>query len=158
MQCIGKRENSLFLFPMHCIKKRESEDMAVSPKSYSGYDSNNQRVSSATARNATDYINPQDVAKAIEKVKTVATEEIERVTTALGKLTEDANDAIIVQGTKKTATFEEVVSGIKTIPNQIVDSIDELKTMAEQAHDELQNQFNEAAKNACICNGAVTVR
>ena len=132
--------------------------MAESPKSYSGYDSNGQKVSGATARNATDHINPQDVAKAIEKINTVATEEINRITTAIAKLTDDTNEAIIVQGTKMTATFEDVNSGIKEIPKQIVSSIEELKTMAEKAHDDLQRQFNEAARNACYGNGVVDVR
>lgn len=131
--------------------------MAVSPKSYHGYDAEEKCVSSATAHNATSYIDPAAVAAAVDKVKSVATEEMESITTALGKLTEDANDAVIVQGTKMTATFEEVISGIKTIPGQIGDSLADLKTLAQQAHDDLQNQFNEAAKNACWCNGAVRV-
>lgn len=131
--------------------------MAVSPKTYHGYDSEGKCVSRATANNATDYIDPQQVAQAVDKVKTVAAEEVESITTALGKLTEDATDAIIVQGTKMTATFEEVITGVKTIPDQIGESISDLKTLAQQAHDDLQNQFNEAAKNACWCNGAVSV-
>lgn len=132
--------------------------MAVSPKTYNGYDSNNQHVVTVTARNATDYINPQEVATAIEKVKTVATEEIGIISNSLGKLTEDANDAIIVQGTKMTGTFEEIITGIKTIPDQIAESLAELKTIAQQQHDELQNQFNETAKAACYQKGAVTIR
>ena len=131
--------------------------MAVSPKSYHGYDSEGKCVSSATASDATGYIDPAAVAAAVDKVKSVAAEEIESITTALGKLTEDANDAIIVQGTNMGATIEDVISGIKTIPGQIGDSISELKTLAQQAHDDLQNQFNEAAYNACLCNGAVSV-
>ena len=97
-------------------------------KTYKGYDSNNQHVITVTARNATDYINPQEVEAAIEKIKTVATEEIEIITNSLGKLTEDANDAIIVQGTKMTGTFEEIITGIKTIPDQIAEALAELKT------------------------------
>lgn len=131
--------------------------MAVSPKTYRGYDANGQQVSSATARNATDFINPQEVAAAIEKIKTVATEEVGQITTALAKLTEDATDAVIVQGTKMTGTFEDVNSGIKTIPDQIAEAIAELKTLAEQAHDRLQTEFNESAKAACRRNGAVSV-
>ncbi len=131
--------------------------MAVSPKSYSGYDNEGKCVSSATAYNATDYIDPAAVAAAVDKVQTVATDEMKNITTALGKLTEDANDAIIVQGTRMTSTFEEVITGINTIPGQIGDSLADLKTLAQQAHDDLQNQFNEAARNACWCNGAVSV-
>ena len=131
--------------------------MAVSPRSYHGYDNEGKCVSSATANDATDYINPAEIAKAVDNVKNVATEEMENIATAMGKLTEDANDAVIVQGTKMTSTFEEVITGIKSIPGQIGDSLSELKTLAQQEHDELQNEFNEAAKNACWRNGAVTV-
>ena len=132
--------------------------MAASPKTYKGYDSNNQHVITVTARNATDYINPQEVEAAIEKIKTVATEEIEIITNSLGKLTEDANDAIIVQGTKMTGTFEEITAGIKTIPDQIAEALAELKELAKKQHEELQEQFNETAKAACYQKGAVTVR
>lgn len=131
--------------------------MAVSPKSYRGYDAEGKCVSSATAQSAKTYIDPAAVAAAVDKVRTVATDEMDNITSALGKLTEDANDAVIVQGTKMTATFEEVITGIKTIPGQIGDSLEELKTIAQQAHDELQNQLNENARNACYTNGAVTV-
>lgn len=131
--------------------------MAVSPKSYRGYDAEGKCVSSATAQSAKTYIDPAAVAAAVDKVKTVASDEMDNITSALGKLTEDANDAVIVQGTKMTATFEEVITGIKTIPGQIGDSLEELKTIAQQAHDELQNQLNENARNACYTNGAVTV-
>ena len=131
--------------------------MAVSPKSYRGYDAEGKCVSSATAQSAKTYIDPAAVAAAVDKVRSVATEEMDNITTALGKLTEDASDAVIVQGTKMTATFEEVITGIKTIPGQIGDSLEELKTIAQQAHDDLQNQFNEAARNACWTNGAVRV-
>ncbi len=131
--------------------------MAVSPKSYRGYDAEGNCVSSATAQSAKTYIDPAAVAAAVDKVRTVATEEMDNITSSLGKLTEDANDAVIVQGTKMTATFEEVITGIKTIPGQIGDSLEELKTIAQQSHDELQNQLNENAKNACYTNGAVTV-
>ena len=131
--------------------------MAVSPKSYRGYDAEGKCVSSATAVDATTYIDPAAVAAAVDKVRSVATDEMDNITTALGKLTEDASDAVIVQGTKMTATFEEVITGIKTIPGQIGDSLEELKTIAQQAHDDLQNQFNENARNACWTNGSVSV-
>ena len=131
--------------------------MAVSPKSYRGYDAEGKCVSSATAQSAKTYIDPAAVAAAVDKVRSVATEEMDNITTASGKLTEDASDAVIVQGTKMTATFEEVITGIKTIPGQIGDSLEELKTIAQQAHDDLQNQLNENARNACYTNGAVTV-
>ena len=131
--------------------------MAVSPKSYRGYDAEGKCVSSATAQSAKTYIDPAAVAAAVDKVRSVATEEMDNITTALGKLTEDDSDAVIVQGTKMTATFEEVITGIKTIPGQIGDSLEELKTIAQQAHDDLQNQLNENARNACYTNGAVTV-
>ena len=56
-----------------------------------------------------------------------------------------------------TSTFEDVITGINTIPGQIGDSLAELKTLAQQEHDNLQTQFNDAARSACYCNGAVTV-
>lgn len=156
MQCIGKRESSFFLFPMHCIK-RESENMAVSPMSYRGYDSEGKCVSSATAEDATNYIDPAAVAAAVDKVESVAEEEIELVASDLKKLMDDSEDSIIVQGTKMTATFEDVISGIKTIPGQIGGSLADLKTLAQQARDQKQNELNQKAYNSCWCNGAVSV-
>lgn len=131
--------------------------MAVSPMTYHGYDKDGKCVSSATASNATDYIDPAEIAKAVDNVQNVAADETDNIANAMSQLTDDANDAIIVQGTKMTATFEEVITGIKTIPGQIGDSLSEIKSIAQQKHDELQNEFNDAARNACYCNGAVSV-
>ena len=131
--------------------------MAVSPKTYHGYDSKGNCVSSATANDANNYIDPAAVATAVDKVSTVATEEMTVITTNLSKIKDDSTDSIIVQGTRMTSTFEEVISGINTIPGQIGDSLAELKTLAQKAHDELQNTFNDKARNACYCNGAVSV-
>ena len=131
--------------------------MAVSPMSYHGYDSEGKCVSSATAEDATNYIDPAAVAAAVDKVESVAEEEIELVASDLKKLMDDSEDSIIVQGTKMTATFEEVISGIKTIPGQIGGSLADLKTLAQQARDKKQNELNQKAYNSCWCNGAVSV-
>ena len=109
--------------------------MAVSPMTYRGYDANGNCVSYATASDATSYIDPAAVAAAVDKVQSVATEEIESITNALGKLTEATEDSIIVQGTKMTGTLEDVITGIKTIPGQVGDSLADLKTLAQAAHD-----------------------
>lgn len=132
--------------------------MAVSPMSYHGYDANGNCVSSATANDATNYIDPAEIARAVDKIEDVATEEFGLIATALNDLTSDANDAIIVQGTKMTSTFDEVITGIRDIPGQIGGAIADIKTLAQQKRDELQNQFNDAARSACYCNGAVDVR
>lgn len=131
--------------------------MAVSPQTYHGYDSEGNCVSSATASSALDYIDPVAISNAVDKVSTVATDEMKQITTQLSKIKDDSNDAVIVQGTRMTSTFEDVITGINTIPGQIGDSLAELKTLAQQEHDNLQTQFNESARKACYCNGAVTV-
>ena len=126
------------------------------PKTYIGYDSQGNRVGSCTAVDANEYINPSEVQAAIDNVEIVATEQMGLIVSALNSITDDASEAVIVQGTKMTSTIEEVVEALGKIPESITDSISSLYTEAVSVHDQLQTTANDNAYNSMRNTAGVT--
>ena len=120
----------------------------VGPKTYYGYDSNNECVAQCTAPDATTLINPEEVKKAVEDIITAFTESLEEVTNQLRGLTKDTDEALIVKGTKMTETVEQTADAISQIPAQVESSIGELYDNAVEAHRILQEKANEQAREA----------
>ena len=118
------------------------------PKTYVGYDSQGNRVVSCTAANANEYINPAEVQAAIDNVSSVATEQMGLISSALSNLTSDANEAVIVQGTKMTGVIEELCGAIEGVPSSIYDKISGYYDEAMKIHDELQRKANGEAEQA----------
>lgn len=119
----------------------------LAPKTYTGYDQEGNVVCRCTAIDANEYLNPNDVKNAIDNIESVATEGINNICKALNNVAPDADEAVIVQGTKVTGTIEEVCSAIKSLPSSITDNISSMYTEAIAAHDNLQTQANDGAYN-----------
>jgi hypothetical protein len=66
---------------------------------------------------------------------------------ALNNIAPDADEAIIVQGTKMTETIEEICTALKEIPASIVNSVSEISLQAQTVHDQLQDSENTYAHN-----------
>ncbi len=130
----------------------------VSPKTYRGYNSENKCISQCTAVDANTLINPAEVKKAIENVKTVFAEQMDNVAKALTNVTEDASEAVIVQGTDMTKTIEDTALVLKNLSTEVTSGIDTLYDYAVQAHDKLQESKNNEAYNACIVNGVTYIQ
>ncbi len=131
----------------------------VAPKSYTGYDQEGNVVVRCQAVDANQYLNPAEVKAAIDNVESVAEDSINRISNALVNVAPDANEAVIIQGTKIQGTIDDVCEAIKTLPGTIVDSISSLYTESISAHDKLQNQANDSAYNQTrATQGVVSVR
>ena len=128
----------------------------LAPKTYVGYDNTGNRVGSCTAVDATTYIDPAEVQAAINNVESVASEQMGLINTALNATTADADEAVIVQGTKMTASIEEVCSALTSIPGSIKDSISSMYDAAVSAHDQIQEQANQDAYNTIKNTTGVT--
>lgn len=128
----------------------------VSPRTYRGYDEEGKLVCSCTAVNANEYINPAEVQAAMTKVEDVVTDQMNNVCKALDNVTPDAEEAIIVQGTKMTEAIEETCSALKSLPGTFADSISSMYTEAISAHDRLQNQANDEARQAVRSTSGVS--
>ena len=128
----------------------------LAPKTYVGYDNTGNRVGSCTAVDATTYIDPAEVQAAINNVESVASEQMGLINTALNATTADADEAVIVQGTKMTSSIEEVFSALTSIPGSIKDSISSMYDAAVSAHDQIQEQANQDAYNTIKNTTGVT--
>ena len=156
MQCIGRRERN-FSLSYALQKKRESERMET-PRTYRGYDSEGTCVVKCTAQDANQWINPEEVQRAIENVEQVFTEQMREVGTALQNIIYDAEESVIVQGTNMGETIEETARAINTLPSQAMEGISTLYEYSMQAHDNLHKQENiYAYKKAVSANGVVRV-
>lgn len=128
-----------------------------SPKTYHGYDKDGQCITSKTAEDANNYINPEEVKQAITNLENVLKEQFKGITDALRGIEQDANEAVIVQGTKMGGTIDETCTAIEGIPDQIMSGISGLYDASVTAHDQIQMTLNENAKSACWGNNVVSV-
>lgn len=132
--------------------------MLESPRTYRGYNSNNEVVITKQAANANNEINPTEVKQAIENVKAVFDEQMNGVARALRNISQDADEAIVVEGTKMNDTIEETANLLTQIGPQITQGIDALYGLSVEAHNKIQQNFNNQAYNACRVNGVVDIR
>ena len=130
----------------------------VSPVTYRGYDKDGTCITQHTGVDANTQINPAEVKAAIDNVKAVFDEQMQAVATSLTKISEDAEEAIIVQGTNMGQTIEDTANVLKELGGQVTAGIDTLYDYAVQAHDKLQENNNNRAYNECRVNGVVSIQ
>ncbi|MBR2785806.1 MAG: hypothetical protein IKD74_07495 [Clostridia bacterium] len=132
--------------------------MLESPRTYRGYNSNNEVVITKQAANANGDLNPAEVKQAIENVKAVFEEQMNGVARALRNISQDADEAIVVEGTKMNDTIEDTAQVLTQIGPQITQGIDTLYELSVDAHNKIQQNYNNMAYNACRVNGVVDIR
>lgn len=129
----------------------------ISPRTYYGYNSENECIHSVTAENANNYIDPAEVQAAIDKFKTTVSDELGKVSKALSNITQEASEAVIVQGTKMDKVIEETATALGTIGESMGSSVESIYSEAVKAHDTIQEQLNANAK-AAAGSGAAYVK
>ena len=102
-------------------------------------------------------INPAEVQAAIDNVKSVFEEQLNNVASSLRDISQDADEAIIVQGTSMEGTIEDTATLLTQVSGQVTQGIDALYDYAVQAHDQLQIIENNKAYNNCIVADVVSV-
>lgn len=128
-----------------------------SPKTYRGYDEDGNCKIQRTGVDANTQINPADVKAAIENVKAVFAEQMRLIATSLTNISEDADEAVVVQGTSMQGTIEDTATLLTQLTDQVTQGIDQLYDYAVTAHDQLQRNNNIDAYNSCIINGVVRI-
>ena len=114
----------------------------VEPGTYSGYDANGN-AATVTAQDANGDINPSEVESAVNNLQSTLESQFKELSSALRGVEQDANDAVVVQGSKIGGAIEETCSVLESVPNSIMGRIGNLKSEAEAAHDRLQNKYND---------------
>lgn len=130
----------------------------VQVKTFKGYNQQGEVLSTVTAENANNYINPDEVKAAIDNVETVAKNGFENVKKALRNVEPDASEAIVVQGTKMTETIEETGNSLDSFPGLFKESISVLHTESIKVHDQIQTEFNNQARESAKVADVVNVR
>ena len=130
----------------------------VSPVTYRGYDQDGTCIIQRTGVDANTQINPADVKAAIENVKAVFAEQMQNVAKSLTNISEDAEEAVIVQGTNMSKTIEDTATILSQLAEQVTTGIESLYEYAVQAHDSLQENNNATAYNECRVSGVVSIR
>lgn len=116
-----------------------------SPKTYYGFDETGGCVSTAPAKDANNDINPSEVQAAINNLKNVFSEQLTDVARELRAISQDADEAIIVQGTSMAQSIEDAATLLTQLPTQVTAGIDDLYGYAVEAHDHLQTGYNNKA-------------
>lgn len=119
----------------------------VGQATYYGYDKDGNNLVHGTADNANNYINPDDVAKAIENLANVIIEQMSTIARELAKVGEDSRSAIVVQGTSMGGTIDELNEIIVALPDQLLNGIDALYQNAVIARNSCQEQLNRQMYN-----------
>ncbi len=127
-------------------------------KTYYGYDATGKNVSSSTAEDANNYINPSEVQAAITNVKNAFEDQFKSIADALRDVSTDASEAVIVEGTNMKGTIEDTATLLTQVSGQVTQGIDSLFDLAVDAHDKIQKELNERAYKNCWTNGATSVR
>lgn len=130
----------------------------VSPVTYRGFDQEGNCIVQKTGLDANTQINPSEVKAAIENVKNVFAEQMQLIAKSLTNISEDAEDAIIVQGTNMSGTIEDTSTILGQLGTQVTQGIETLYDYAVQAHDTLQETNNARAYNECRVNGVVSIQ
>ena len=119
-----------------------------SPKSYNGYDKDNNLIATTTAQDANSYLNPDEVKAAIANIKTVCTSKMNEVGSKLDAVVPVAEKALRVQGQTMGPRITKTASEIKNAGKSMVSSIDDLYSQSVQIHDKMQRDFNDSARSA----------
>lgn len=130
----------------------------VSPVTYRGFNQEGTCIVQRTGTDANTQINPEQVKAAIENVKTVFAEQMQLVAKSLTNISEDADEAVIVQGTNMTENIEQTASILTELSSTLTQGIDGLYDLAVTAHDQLQTNNNNIAYNECRVNGVVSIQ
>lgn len=123
-------------------------DKMESPKSYSGYDKDNNLIATCTAEDANSYINPEEVKAAIENIKTVCTNKMNEVSSKLQEVVPVAEEALKIQGQTMGPRITKTASEIKSAGSSMTSSIDDLYTASVTVHDKFQRDFNDQARQS----------
>lgn len=129
------------------------------PHTYTGYgnqyDSSgnvtatNVVITSQTAQDANSYVNPSEVTKAVDDLKSTLKTSIDDIQGKLRNVSVDANGNMLKV---EDATMEPIINAAADSLDQIMPSLtstlDDIITFANTEHDKKQKEFNDAAESA----------
>ena len=125
------------------------------PKTYVGYDKDENVIASQTGEDANNFINPDEIQAAIQEVKQVTEEECKSIVSNLQKLIPDVKSAISVKGKTMAQSVEQIGTVTESVPAAKEGAIGNLYNEAVQKHDQKQIENNEAARSSVASHSGV---
>lgn len=98
-----------------------------------------------TAQDANNDINPQNVSDACKNVQEVAEQSFKKIGSRIIDV-ECGKDALSAEDASMEPVLEENGNAIKGLASQMSEALEQVVTQATEAHDKLQEQYNEEAQ------------
>ena len=133
---------------------KEGKSMAVAIETWAGYDEEGKEIKRYRAADANADINPEEIAAAIEKVKTACDEQMAGMSDKLTGLTDNALQAMKVEGMTLQDFITSISSVIDSFGSEIANILEPLVQQAEVEHDRLQTQYNSEAESSAASGSA----
>lgn len=118
-----------------------------SPQTYKGYNAKNECIATYTGQDAKNFINPDEVKTAIEKIKDVMEDQLAKITKELREEASNAETALVVKGTHMGDPINDTADTIDQLPDALYKSLQDVYVQAETAHDKIQDAANDDAKD-----------
>lgn len=118
------------------------------PKTYNGFDKDNNCIVTVTAYDANEIVNPDEVKSAIEGVTQAAADASNSINSALSGYAPDTKEALIVQGTSMTGVIEELISSVGQLSSLVEGTIASIYDEAVKIHDDYQREANQKAEES----------
>lgn len=128
--------------------------MSVAIETWAGYDEEGKEIKRYRAADANADINPEDISKAIENVKKACDDQMKGMTNKLEGLTDNALQALKVEGMTLSDFITEIKDVIDTFGTKIAGILEPLVQQAEEEHDRLQTQYNSEAESSAASGSA----
>lgn len=126
------------------------------PKTYTGYDKDNNVIAKKTAEDADNYINMSDVDAKIKDISDAMADGIKSISTQLSKYSADSDEALLVEGANMKKPIEDLIEGMGTLPSTVEGDLSDIKAEIAKAHDKKQEELNNEAYNAVKNTSGVT--
>ncbi len=128
--------------------------MSVAIETWAGYDEEGKEIKRYRAADANADINPEEIAAAIENVKAACDEEMEGMTDKLNGLTDNALQALKVEGMTLSDFITTIGDVIDSFGSEIAGVLEPLVSQAETEHDRLQTKYNSDAESSAASGSA----
>ena len=128
--------------------------MSVTVETWAGYDEEGKEIKRFRAADANADINPEEIAKAIEDVKTACDEQMAGMSEKLNGLTDNALQAMRVEGMTLSEFITAIGDVIDSFGSEIATILEPLVQQAEVEHDRLQTQYNSEAESSAASGSA----
>ena len=140
--------------------------ISVLPKKYAGYDEKDKEIVRLQARDVNEFLDIAGVEAQLNNINTTIETEINNICKKLKDIiTNDSEDdyvdinALVIEGTNMSGVLEDIITELKSLPEQMQDSLSDIPKKVGKKIDEIQTDLNNRAQEEVSnTKSVVTVR